>query len=69
MCIRDMLLAGANARGIPVYKHLGGIRAITPVSYTHLDVYKRQTQDIRQGEMVRENNMKGLRGRGDLEEK
>ena len=27
------------------------------------------TQDIRQGEMVRENNMKGLRGRGDLEEK
>ena len=27
------------------------------------------TQDIRQGEIVRENNMKGLRGRGDLEEK
>ena len=24
-----VLLAGANARGIPVYKHLGGIRAIT----------------------------------------
>lgn len=27
------------------------------------------TQDIRQGELVRENNMKGLRGRGDLEGK
>lgn len=60
---------GANSRSVA--EHKCALRDIAcgekvikygcPIGYA--------TQDIRQGEMVRENNMKGLRGRGDLEEK
>ena len=43
MCIRDSLQAAeVFPDGQEVGKDLGGMELVGPVSYTHLDVYKRQ---------------------------
>ena len=51
MCIRDRLCAGAGlGQGTPVRRRAGtkargpGGNGLCPVSYTHLDVYKRQVE-------------------------
>ena len=43
---RDVMLLGLGA-------HFELWDAATPVSYTHLDVYKRQADDLRAGKLVR----------------
>ena len=47
MCIRDSLLSDSiEERAFVVAEYGKEVRKIEPVSYTHLDVYKRQEEAI-----------------------
>ena len=65
MCIRDRVCRALKQAGVQI-EYVAGVglaagRTLQPVSYTHLDVYKRQVQDAVRHRRVR--RMEGPLGR------